>query len=167
MKVNKKFFFILIPIFIGIIIFDLLTKEFIAESMMGEGNKSFISGLINFTYVENNGAAWNMFAGNKVFLIIISLVFVLLLGLFYFLERKNGTLFHIGAGLIFGGAVGNLVDRIFIGFVRDFIQFDFWQSFPVFNIADVALTIGVVVIVLYYIVSLFKRGKNAGNNQDK
>jgi len=167
LKVNKRFLYILIPVFVGIIVFDLLTKEFIAEAMMGEGNKSFISGLINFTYVENNGAAWNMFAGNRVFLIIISFVFVALLGFFYFLERKNGALFHIGAGLIFGGAIGNLVDRIFIGFVRDFIQFDFWKDFPVFNIADAALTIGVVLVVLYYVILLFKRGKNAGKNQDK
>ena len=127
MKINKKFLYILIPVFVGIVVFDLLTKEYIANAMIGQESKNFISGLFNFTYVENNGAAWNMFAGNRTFLIIISLIFVVLLGLFYFLERKNGTLFHIGAGLIFGGAIGNLVDRICIGFVRDFIQFDFYH----------------------------------------
>ena len=164
MKINKKFFFIVLPIFVGMLIFDLLTKEFIAGSIALGEQKSFIPGLFSFTYVENDGAAWNIFAGNRTFLIIISVIFIILLGVFYFFERKNGVLFHVGAGLIFAGAVGNMVDRIFIGIVRDFSQFDFWRSFPVFNIADVALTIGVVIVVIYYIITLFKRGKNAREN---
>ena len=164
MKINKNFFFIVLPIFVAMLVFDLVTKEFIAGAIALGEQKSFIPGLFNFTYVENDGAAWNVFAGNRAFLIVISVVFILLLGVFYFFERKNGVLFHVGAGLIFAGAVGNMVDRIFIGIVRDFIQFDFWKSFPVFNIADAALTIGVVIVVLYYILSLFKRGKNARKN---
>lgn len=164
MKINKKFLFILIPIFIGVLAFDLLTKEFLAGKLALGGVQEFIPGLINFTYVENDGAAWNIFSGDRTFLIIISVAFILLLGLFYFFERKNGVLFHIGLAMILGGAIGNMIDRIFIGVVRDFIQFDFWKSFPVFNIADAALTIGVVVVVIYYILSLFKRKKNAGKN---
>ena len=167
MKINKRLLFILIPVAVAVIACDLLTKEYIAEAIAGEGKQSFIAGLINFTYLENNGAAWNMFAGDRIFLIVVSSVFVLLLCSFYFMERKSGTLFHIGAGLIFGGAIGNLVDRIFIGYVRDFIQFDFWQRFPVFNVADVALTIGVFFVLLYYVITAFKRGKNAGDNQGK
>ncbi len=166
MKINKKFLFIVLPVFIGILVLDLLTKEFIAGQIALNGSHVFIPGLINFTYVENDGAAWNIFAGDRTFLIIITVAFVLLLGLFYFFERKNGSLFHIGLAMILGGAVGNMVDRIFIGIVRDFIQFDFWKSFPVFNVADAALTIGVVLVVIYYIFSLFKRKKNAGKNWD-
>ena len=164
MKINKKFLYILLPIFVVLLVVDLITKEYIAGSIAVGEYRDFIPGVLSFTYVENNGAAWNIFAGNRAFLIIISVLFVILLGVFYFFERKNGVLFHIGAGLILSGAVGNMVDRIFIGIVRDFIQFDFWKSFPVFNIADAALTIGVVLIVIYYIISLCKRGKNARKN---
>lgn len=161
MKINKKFLFILLPICLGIIVIDLVSKELIASSYaLGESN-NIIPKLINFTYVQNFGAAWNILSGNRAFLIIISLVFIACLVLFYFFERKNGVLFQVGCGLIIGGALGNMVDRIFIGYVIDFIQFDFWQSFPVFNVADMALTIGVVCVILYYIISLFKRGENA------
>ena len=161
MKINKKFLFIVLPIIVAILTLDLVTKQFIAMAIPMYEIRPFIGGVFNFTHYENNGAAWNIFAGNQVFLIIISVVFVALIAVFYFLERKNGALFHVGIALIFGGAVGNMVDRVFLGFVRDFIQFDFWRSFPVFNLADVALTMGVVLVVLYYFLSIFKRGKDA------
>ena len=164
MKINKKFLFVFLPIIAGILLFDLLTKEFIAMAIPMYEIRPFIGGLFNFTHYENTGAAWSIFAGNQAFLIIISVVFVLLIGIFYFFERKNGALFHIGTALILGGAVGNMVDRVFLGFVRDFIQFDFWRSFPVFNVADIALTIGVVLVVLFYFLNIFKRGKNAKND---
>ena len=159
MKVNKRFLFILLPIFAGVILLDLLTKHFICNVTQFTGSYSVIPGLFNFTYVENLGAAWNMFSGNRVFLIIISVVFIVFLGGFYFLERKQGTLFQVGCGLIFGGAIGNMVDRIALGYVRDFIQFDFWRAFPVFNFADVALCVGVVIVLLHFIISLFREKK--------
>jgi len=164
LKINKKFFFLVLPVFVAILVIDLLTKKFVAEPMALNGISVFIPGLINFTYIENYGAAWNIFSGNSVFLIVISIAFILLLIVFYFFERKNGTLFHISIALIFGGAVGNMVDRVFLGYVRDFIQFDFWKSFPVFNVADIALTIGVVLMLIYYVLGIFKRGKNAREN---
>ncbi len=160
----KKLLFLVLPIFAGILVADLVTKEFIAGTIPLYEIRTFIPGIINFTHYENDGAAWNIFSGNRAFLIIVSIVFIALLVVFYYFERKNGALFHIGIGLIFGGAVGNMVDRIFLGTVRDFIQFDFWRSFPVFNVADIALTIGAMIIVLYYIIRLFKRSKNARKN---
>ncbi len=161
MKINKKLLFIVLPIVVAVLVLDLISKQYIAMAIPMYEIRPFIGGIFNFTHYENTGAAWNIFAGNQVFLIIISVFFIALICVFYFLERKNGTLFHIGIALIFGGAVGNMIDRVFLGFVRDFIQFDFWRSFPVFNLADAALTIGVVLVVLYYILSIFKRGKNA------
>ena len=160
MKINKRFLFVAIPIIVGVLIFDLVTKE-VAMAIPLYEIRSFIPGILNFTHYENDGAAWNIFAGNQALLIVISVVFIALISTFYFFERKNGVVFHIGIALILGGAIGNMVDRVFIGIVRDFLQFDFWRSFPVFNIADVALTIGVVLVIVYYFIGLFKRGENA------
>ena len=164
MKINKKFLFVVIPIVLGIILCDLLTKHFVISGRELGETESVIAGLFNFTYVQNFGAAWSMFSGNGTFLLVMSFVFVSVLMVFYFLERKNGVLFHVGWALILGGAIGNLVDRIAFGYVRDFIQFDFWKAFPVFNVADIALTFGVILLLVYYAISLFKRRKNAGKN---
>ena len=164
MKINKKFVFLVLPILAGVLVIDLLTKQYIAMPIPLYEIRQIIPGLINFTHYENDGAAWNIFSGDRTFLIIISIVFIILLGVFYFFERKNGVLFHISIALIFGGAIGNMVDRFFLGYVRDFIQFDFWKNFPVFNVADMALTIGVVIMIVYYVISLFKRGENARKN---
>lgn len=159
LKINKKILFLLLPIIAGVILIDLLTKQFICAKTQNTGTYSFLPGVLNFTYVENLGAAWNIFSGNRAFLIIISVVFLILLTGFYYLERKQGVLFQISCALIFGGAIGNMIDRIFLGYVRDFVQFDFWRNFPVFNFADACLCVGVVLLVIFYFISLFKEKK--------
>lgn len=159
MKINKLFYYVVLPIFVGIVAIDLLTKSFIADRL--DGNiVAVIPSIFNFMYVKNFGAAWNIFSGDRVFLIIISLAFVALLAIFYIFENKRGFLFQIGIGLLLGGAVGNLIDRVSLGYVRDFIQFDFWKTFPIFNIADSAITIGIVLLAIHMFVSLFKGEKN-------
>ena len=159
LKINKLFFFVVLPVFAGVLLTDLLTKTFIAEELNGS-TVSVIPYIFNFTYVQNYGAAWSIFSGSRVFLTIISFVFLIILAVFYVIENKRGPLFQVGIGLLFAGAVGNLVDRIALGFVRDFIQFDFWKSFPVFNIADSAITIGVVLLAIHFVISIFRGNKN-------
>ena len=88
------------------------------------------------------------------------------LSVFYAYENKNGALYQVGMGLVFAGALGNLIDRIALGYVRDFIQFDFWRSFPIFNVADICLCIGVVILLIYYIIRLVKERKNARKDKN-
>ena len=159
MKINKLIYFVVLPVLVSIIAIDLLTKSFIAEKLNGNVIVA-IPGIFNFTYVQNYGAAWSIFSGSKLFLILISFIFIVLLSIFYIFENKRGALFQVGIGLMLGGAIGNLIDRIALGYVRDFVQFDFWKTFPVFNIADVAITIGVVLIAISLLVSLIKGAKN-------
>ena len=76
------------------------------------------------------------------------------------LKAKTKT-YTIGFGLILAGALGNFIDRIALGYVRDFIMFDFWKSFPIFNFADCLITVGAFVLMIYLIVDIIKDSKNS------
>lgn len=169
---NKQFLSVLIAsiVFIGVILLDLLTKQFIIEKLIpAEGDSvAVMPGFINFVYVKNKGAAWGMLAGRPVFLIVMSLIILALLLAFYILRikktgKKSSILLGISMGLIVGGCIGNLVDRFAFGYVRDFINFQF-IDFPVFNFADVALTFGVIVFLVYFIFCYAKEDKNMQEN---
>ncbi len=120
----KKFFIIAAII----VVLDQITKILFT-------NKHF--GIINYT--TNTGAAFSLFQGYTFFLAIISILIAIFI---YFLAKKNKNL-QIPLAFIFGGAVGNLIDRLFLGHVRDFIDLQVW---PIFNIADSFNVIGVVII---------------------
>jgi signal peptidase II len=144
-------------IFVGILLLDLLTKAFIIPNIIPNvGDKVvIIPNLISFVYVKNTGAAWGIFGGGQVFLIVISAVVLALFIAFYVLRVKkvgnrSSMLLGISVGLIAGGCIGNMVDRIFLGYVRDFINFEF-MNFPVFNFADIALTFGVIIMIIYFL----------------
>ena len=106
--------------------------------------------------VQNTGAAWGMFSGKVIWLVVASVVMIVGLFVFnHFIKNKN-TFYCIGFGLVIGGAVGNLVDRIVFNYVRDFIFLDFWPSFPVFNVADAFLCVGALMIAIFI---MFMQGK--------
>ena len=165
---NKKFwirFSVLLGIVVAILVLDLTTKYVLDATLSFSETKTIIPYLFNFKLVHNIGAAWGVLAGKQMFLIGLSLVFLSVFIVYYVKEKNKTWLLNITFGFLIGGCLGNLYDRIFIGYVRDFIQFAFWQSFPVFNFADVALTIGVVLFVIYlvlYFVRLKKEEKKAG-----
>ena len=79
-----------------------------------------------------------------------------------FLLKIKSKAYSIGFSLVLAGAIGNFVDRIMLGYVRDFIMFDFWKSFPIFNFADCCIVIGAVVMSIYFIF-LSKADKNGTN----
>jgi signal peptidase II len=108
----------------------------------------------HMTYVRNTGAAFGLFSDQSRLLMVASIVaVVILLAYAIFLFRRLPLLNHIvvkiGTGLILGGTVGNLIDRIFLGYVTDFIGV---STLPIFNIADACITAGVVVFACYLIV---------------
>lgn len=135
---------------------DLVIKGIMFKKLPNEGDSmDGINGFFNFVHVENNGAGYGILSGQRFLLIFISVAVLTLFIVYYVLDakrNKNRTSFvlSISLGLIAGGCIGNLVDRIFIGSVRDFIHLQF-MSFPVFNIADICLTIGVILAVVYFI----------------
>ena len=174
---NKKYLspILACAIFVCILLIDLLTKEFIIKNHIPNVGDSVkvIPGFINFIFVKNTGAAWGMFGGRPVFLIVVSIIVIGLLLTYYILRQKKlgekcSVLFGISVGLIAGGCIGNMVDRIFLGYVRDFINFQF-INFPVFNFADIALTIGTIIMLVYFVFFFSKEEKHLkkGGEQDE
>ncbi len=123
-----------------VVLFDQITKIII---------KAFRPHLFLINYIENTGAAFGLFRGNNFFLTIISVVVVLVI----LLQVKNIIKDRAAwsYALVLGGLLGNLIDRLAYGFVVDFIDLQFW---PVFNIADSALTLGVLGIIAYSFIKL-------------
>ena len=158
----KKILFVFCPIVAVLLTADLLTKYYVNKFVELGDSTSFLPGFIRLTNVHNDGAAWSTFAGNQIFLIIISFIFISLLTFLYFRELKNGALFHISFALIFVGALGNLIDRLCFGYVRDMLHFEFLLSFPVFNVADMCVCVGVFLTVLYYLILLTKKREKDG-----
>ena len=144
---------------IAIVVFslDLLTKHILTNK-----NIVLIKNVLSFKYSENTGAAFSMFSNSTLFLIIISILMIIAIILFKTLvKHKKHVLFTIAYPLILGGALGNLFDRIFLGFVRDFVSLDI-INFAIFNLADSALCIGFVLLAIYMVFIDFN-----DNNSDK
>lgn len=136
-------------LFIGIFIFDQLTKYIVSQNIPLGGSIPIIKNLFHLTYVLNRGAAFGIFKNQVYFLIITAIVAVTFILINLNRKKTPGT--EIALSLILSGAVGNLIDRLRLGAVIDFLDFRIW---PVFNIADTAITIG--AILLAYSV-LFKK----------
>lgn len=110
----------------------------------------FIPWFINLTHTENKGAAWGIFADNRWVFLIFSTVAIVALTVFVIKVYRRSRLLNIGIAMVLGGGIGNMIDRIFIGEVTDFLYFTFFD-FPVFNVADSFVCIGAVVIGVYVI----------------
>lgn len=123
-------------------------KKIITMSIgLGE-SIALIPSFFHFTYVRNTGAAWSILEGNRIFLILVSIVAIGLVYFFMIKDKKIEKIEEIGYGILLGGIVGNLIDRTIFGYVIDFLHFTFGgYQFPIFNIADIGIVIGTFIIV--------------------
>lgn len=151
-------------IFLLIVVFDLVTKSMIASSFSLGQTKNIIKGILDFTYVRNEGAAFGMLQGARVFFIILTVVVAVLLVVYLIKAKPTSPLEKTAISFIAGGAIGNFFDRVFLGYVRDFIAVKF-IDFPVFNVADCFVCIGAGLFILYTILDAFKPGQ--GMNADE
>ena len=146
---------------------DQLSKYLVVAYLPKEGNFNIIPLLFNFTYVENKGAAWGILADSRWVFIVISSVSIVAIGAVLLYVAKNRFLFVFPLVLIFAGGIGNMIDRIANGYVVDFIQFAFFQKFPVFNVADSYVTIGGVILMIYvlFVDTSFLSGKKKNDGK--
>ena len=129
-----------------VVILDRLIKYIISNYMDLHQSIPLIQNILHLTYIQNTGAGFGILKGWNTVLIFISLMIIGLI-LFYFDRIIKEKHIHIPIALIIGGAFGNLIDRIFLGYVIDFIDFRIW---PAFNIADSCITIGALWLVVYF-----------------
>ncbi|MCL2587370.1 MAG: signal peptidase II [Firmicutes bacterium] len=142
-----------------LLVADLLTKHFAALNLNLGQVVRFIPRVISITYWRNDGMAFGWFSGGTTWLIVISSIMIIAAAVFYVMytrKEQRPLLVHIAFGFFFAGAIGNLVDRVFLGYVRDFIMFDFWPNHPIFNLADAWINLAVVMIVVYFIIDEVK-----------
>lgn len=130
---------------------DLLLKEFLYKKCLNEGRIAVWDGVFSFTAVQNTGASFGIFGNSTAALTVVSLVCsaFLFFFIFYSYPRRNLWL-RASLIMILGGAVGNVVDRIALGYVRDYVYFEL-INFPVWNFADTCLTVGTVLLIIYII----------------
>lgn len=147
-----------------IIIADQLVKYFVATGMSVGDTAFSVLNLFDITYVQNQGAAFSILSGKLSILSLISVIFCVGVVVYWIKKKPTHPLLCTALTMMFAGAFGNAIDRIFRGFVVDYIQTTF-INFPVFNIADIGITVGAALLVLYVI--LFdKEDKNAKNNTE-
>jgi len=141
-KLVTKLYFLSLSIFI--VLLDQFTKYLISYNNKLFINKDFL--LFKLDFVKNYGAAFNIFSGSRIFLSSISIIFSILL--IYLIFRKNNlNLYDLYSySFILGGTIGNGIDRIYKGFVVDFINLNI-INFPVFNIADISINIGFIFLL--------------------
>jgi len=142
-----------------IVTFDQLSKSWI-RAHLALGESLHLTDRLSLTYVGNTGSAFGLLANQTFLLVIIGIASLLIVLLFLRYLSQVTTLSMVSIGLIWGGAVGNFIDRLRFGYVTDFIYFRLWGNFhwPAFNIADAAITVGVVVLIYsFYKSGLFSR----------
>ena len=147
---KKNYFYIVL--FFVLLLIDQITKILVLSFL---NNKLvLINNFFCFEFIKNNGAAFGLFSGNIIFLIIITLLLVIYL-LFDLKKHLNNKFYVISIVLVLSGAVGNLIDRVFHGYVIDFISFILFNNqMPVFNFADICVTFGIIFLVY----SMLKEG---------
>ena len=135
---------------IVVVLLDQISKHFVCTNLKPVGSVPIINGILNFTYVENRGAAFGMLSDNRIVFMVLSVLIIVVLGYIVAMYHGQSKLFDVCLGLIVGGGVGNMVDRAFLGYVVDFIDFcafDFWVW--VFNVADSAVVVGCILAIIF------------------
>ena len=151
---------------IAVVLLDQISKHFVCIYLKPVGSITLIDGILNFTYVENTGAAFGILSDNRAVFMVMSVLIIVVLSYITVKFQGQSKLFDVCLGLIVGGGIGNMVDRALIGYVIDFIDFcafDFWKW--VFNIADSAVVVGCILAIIFVVFD--KKAAAMGQNTEK
>lgn len=147
-----------LAIFFAIITLDQISKVLITSAFSPGQGTIVIKGILDFLYVRNEGAAFGMLQGAGWFFIIVTVAAISAAIIYIVKAKPSSKLERMALAFISGGAIGNFIDRVALGYVRDFIAVSF-INFPVFNIADCFVCIGAGLYILYTLIDAFKTKK--------
>ncbi len=147
MKDYLKFTLVKVLIIFAVIGLDLLSKYIFFNTSFFT-IIPYIIGVRPLEYL-NTGGAWSILSDKLWLLITITVIFIVAVSIYDFKTKNKNIVYNLAFSFILGGAVGNLIDRIFLGGVRDFIYFIFAPNFPTFNLADSFLLIGCILFAIY------------------
>lgn len=156
-RINKYFILaISILVFLVLVAVDQLTKLYFRNNYQDGSVVTIIENFFVFKFAKNTGAAWSLFADkswSQLFFIILTIVsLILFILLFVFAYVKNHRFLQFSIAVVIAGTLGNFLDRVLFGYVTDFISFQFGSYFfPIFNVADICLTIGVIMVCVHFI----------------
>ena len=132
-----------------VVIVDQISKQVVWHNFVPGYHVDIIPGILRFTLVKNDGAAFGLLEGGRIFFIIASVIAVVFITYLGFHLPKKERFKRLLLGLILGGAIGNLIDRVYDGAVIDFIEMGIaGHWWPVYNVADIAVTVGAVLLLL-------------------
>lgn len=161
-----------LAVMIALILFDQITKTYCKNLYENHGWRSteIIEGFFGFTYTVNTGAAWSFLADkpwSQVFFKILTAVALVLFFAFYvYICKKDYKFLRYALVLIIGGTIGNFIDRLAYNGVVDFISFIFGNYyFPIFNLADSYMTIGIIMMIIHFL--FLDENRLFGKNDDK
>ena len=139
----------IIALIIGIAIaaVDQIIKYFISIYLQPVGSITVIDNILNLTYVENRGVAFGMFSDMRWIFVAVTVILIIAVVAVMFVKRPKSKMFYLSVALIVGGGIGNLIDRIFYGYVIDYLSLSFFP--PVCNFADYCITIGTILLIIY------------------
>ena len=143
-------------LFFGVVALDQFTKALVMKSMVPGESIPILQDIFHLTYVLNPGAAFGILSNQRAFLLATGAVLIVATAYFYPLLKKSDGCLQLGATMILSGAVANLIDRVQTGFVVDFFDFRIW---PVFNVADIAIVLG-MGFMIYSILFRLDEGLN-------
>lgn len=147
-----------------IIAADRIIKHIVMTNYSEGSRIGELPGFFDFIYVRNTGAAFSLFSDMTLILGIVSILFCICAAVYWFVKKPDRAMKQAAVALLFAGALGNAVDRIFYGYVVDFISIK-WFDFPVFNIADAAIVAGAVTAVVYVV--FFDREKKGSLDEQR
>lgn len=165
-KQKKRISMVLIVLF-GVLL-DQLSKILVVSNLdyiMENEPIVLIKHLINLTYTENRGAAFGMLDDHRWIFMTVSIIAIIGMAIYLFGFSKEGWTFQIGLSLIISGGIGNMIDRLALGYVVDMLEFDFME-FAIFNVADSFVCIGAGLVILMLIIELIRESKKNSKNQD-
>ncbi|WP_033657966.1 signal peptidase II [Enterococcus faecalis] len=154
-------YFLISALLVGL---DQWSKYLTVQNISLGETKEFIPGFLSLNHLRNTGAAWSLLEGKMIFFYVITVIVSVVIIYLLIKNYKKSIWYSVGLSFVLAGAIGNFIDRVRLGYVVDMLQTDF-MNFPIFNVADSTLVVGVICIFIYLILDekAAKEGKNGTN----